>query len=85
MMIIIKCDHISQNKVKNIDMDQEQFVVVLTLAQEVYLRLRENIIKGEFSRGERISIRKISERYGVSTMPVREALNKLQSEGFVHF
>ncbi|WP_338448578.1 GntR family transcriptional regulator [Niallia oryzisoli] len=66
-------------------MDQKQIVAVPTLAQEVYSRLRENIMNGDFSPGDKISIRKIAEKYGVSTMPVREALNKLQSEGFVHF
>jgi DNA-binding GntR family transcriptional regulator len=66
-------------------MDQKDPVVVPTLAQEVYTRLRESIINGDLSPGEKISIRKMAERFGVSTMPVREALNKLQSEGFVHF
>lgn len=66
-------------------MDQKDLVAVPTLAQEVYTRIRENIMNGDLSPGEKISIRKMAERYGVSTMPVREALNKLQSEGFVHF
>lgn len=66
-------------------MDQRNPVAVPTLAQEVYARLREQILKGEFSPGEKISIRKLAELYGVSTMPVREALSKLQSQGFVHF
>lgn len=60
-------------------------VAVPTLAQEVYSRLRESIMNGGFSPGEKNAMRKIAERYGVSTMPVREALNKLQMEGFVHF
>jgi DNA-binding GntR family transcriptional regulator len=71
--------------VKSIAMDQKQMVKVPTIAQEVYARLHEDLIKGELSPGRKISIRKMAERYGVSTMPVREALNKLQSEGFVHF
>jgi DNA-binding GntR family transcriptional regulator len=66
-------------------MDQKDLVAVPTLAQEVYTRIRESIMNGDLSPGEKISIRKMAERYGVSTMPVREALNKLQSEGFVHF
>lgn len=66
-------------------MDEKQVVAVPTLAQEVYTRIRESIMNGELLPGEKISIRKMAERYGVSTMPVREALNKLQSEGFVHF
>jgi DNA-binding GntR family transcriptional regulator len=66
-------------------MDQKEIVVVPTLAQEVYTRIRESIMNGDLALGEKISIRKMAERYGVSTMPVREALNKLQSEGFIHF
>ncbi|MGM0901629.1 MAG: GntR family transcriptional regulator [Bacillota bacterium] len=66
-------------------MNQKDLVAVPTLAQEVYTRIRESIMNGDLSPGEKISIRKMAERYGVSTMPVREALNKLQSEGFVHF
>ncbi|MBY0095769.1 GntR family transcriptional regulator [Mesobacillus maritimus] len=66
-------------------MDQKEIVAVPTLAQEVYTRIRESIMNGDLVPGEKISIRKMAERYGVSTMPVREALNKLQSEGFVRF
>jgi DNA-binding GntR family transcriptional regulator len=66
-------------------MNQKQVVAVPTLAQEVYTRIRESVMNGDLSPGEKISIRKMAERYGVSTMPVREALNKLQSEGFVRF
>lgn len=63
--------------------EQNQVLTVPTLSQEVYKHLRDKIIKGEFPPGEKISIRKIAEMYGVSTMPAREALNKLQSEGFI--
>jgi len=66
-------------------MDQKEIVAVPTLAQEVYTRIRESIMNGDLVPGEKISIRKMAERYGVSTMPVREAFNKLQSEGFVRF
>jgi len=66
-------------------MEQNHLLSVPTLSQEVYTRLRDEIMKGDLSPGEKISIRMIADRYGVSTMPVREALNKLQSEGFVRF
>ena len=67
----------------NIVKDHKQNLVVPTLSEEVYKHLREKIIKGEFSPGEKVSIRKIADMYGVSTMPAREALKRLQSEGFI--
>ncbi len=60
-------------------------IVVPTVAQEVYKAIRNQIIRGEFAPGQKLSIRKLAELYGVSTMPVREALSKLESEGFVQF
>ncbi|ASV66977.1 GntR family transcriptional regulator [Cytobacillus kochii] len=62
-----------------------EVITVPTLSQEVYKRLRKDIMNGIFPPGKRISIRKLAYQLNVSTMPVREALNKLQSEGFVHF
>ncbi len=56
-----------------------------TLSTQLYKKLREQIIRGEFAPGEQISIRQIANLYGVSTMPVREALNKLEFGGFVTF
>lgn len=66
-------------------MRTSEVITVPTLSQEVYNRLRKDIMNGLFPPGKRISIRKLAEQLNVSTMPVREALNKLQSEGFVHF
>lgn len=66
-------------------MRKSEVITVPTLSQEVYKRLRKDIMNGIFSPGKRISIRKLAYQLNVSTMPVREALNKLQSEGFVHF
>ena len=47
--------------------------------------MRKAIIQGEFPPGEKVTIKHLAELYGVSAMPVREALNRLQSERFVHF
>lgn len=66
-------------------MRTNEVINVPTLSQEVYFRLREDIINGVYPPGEIISIRKLADQLNVSTMPVREALNKLQSEGFVRF
>lgn len=45
--------------------------------------LREEILAGRLAGGERLVEEAIAKRYGVSRVPVREALTRLQSEGFV--
>jgi DNA-binding GntR family transcriptional regulator len=45
--------------------------------------LREEILAGRLSGGERLVEESIAKQYGVSRVPVREALTRLQSEGFV--
>ena len=45
--------------------------------------LREEILAGRLTGGERLIEEAIAKQYGVSRVPVREALNRLQSEGFV--
>lgn len=46
-------------------------------------RLRQSIISGELAAGERLVEFTIAEQFGVSRVPVREALRQLESEGFV--
>ncbi len=57
------------------------------IADPVYLRVRErirnDILSGRFEPGARIKMAEVAERYGVSQMPVREALQMLQGEGLV--
>lgn len=60
-------------------------IEVTTVNDEVYARLRTRITSGSLTPGLRISLRAISQALGVSTMPVREALRKLQAEGLVTF
>jgi DNA-binding GntR family transcriptional regulator len=45
--------------------------------------LREEILAGRLTGGERLIEEAIAKQYGVSRVPVREALTRLQSEGFV--
>ena len=49
----------------------------------VYATLKEEIIKGKLRPGERIVISEVAKRYDVSPMPIREAINRLQQDGFV--
>lgn len=64
---------------------KSDFIQVTSINDEVYNRLKHQITHAQIAPGEKISIRQIAEAFGVSTMPVREALRKLQAEGFVHF
>jgi DNA-binding GntR family transcriptional regulator len=50
----------------------------------VYVRLRDLIVQGLLSPGSRIIETEIATRLGVSRTPVREALQRLQQEGFVN-
>lgn len=49
----------------------------------VHERLREDILAGEYQAGERLKIKDIARRYGVSPVPVREAFQRLEGEGLV--
>lgn len=53
------------------------------LGEVVYVALREAIIKNQFKSGERLMETELAEEMMVSRTPVREAIRKLQSEGYV--
>ncbi|WP_280262436.1 GntR family transcriptional regulator [Nocardia wallacei] len=50
--------------------------------QQLCRTLRDDIITGVFAPGQRLTEDALAERYGVSRVPVREALRTLQAEGF---
>ncbi|MFI7103936.1 GntR family transcriptional regulator [Streptomyces sp. NPDC050161] len=52
-------------------------------AQVVCTAIREDIVSGALEPGRRLVEDILAARYGVSRVPVREALRTLQSEGFV--
>lgn len=52
-------------------------------ADEVYEELKRNVSEFKLVPGDRFTETEISERLGVSRTPVRQALFKLQQEGFV--
>ena len=50
---------------------------------QVYAQLRTLIVQGKLAPGSRIIETDIAERLGVSRTPVREAIQRLQQEGYV--
>jgi GntR family transcriptional regulator, carbon starvation induced regulator len=54
-----------------------------TRASSVSLRLRTLITTGQIRPGERLRLDELRARFGVSLSPLREALSRLATEGFV--
>ncbi|MGR3935028.1 GntR family transcriptional regulator [Streptomyces sp. BRA346] len=52
-------------------------------AHAVCTAIRDDIISGTYPPGSRLTEELLARRYGVSRVPVREALRTLESEGFV--
>lgn len=55
----------------------------VTLADQAYDAIRSRILKGDMVPGEFVREQDVSEALGVSRTPVREALGRLSSEGFL--
>jgi GntR family carbon starvation induced transcriptional regulator len=53
------------------------------LSEQAYDRIRRDILNGELFPGDKLQIEAVSERYAIGIAPVREALNRLSSEGLV--
>lgn len=54
-----------------------------SLAEQVYTNLCNQIIEGAISYGEGLNIKAIAREFNVSSMPVREAIKRLEMEGVV--
>jgi DNA-binding GntR family transcriptional regulator len=50
-----------------------------------YQALRERIVSGEYGPGHRLVIDALARELGVSPMPVREAIRRLEAEGWVNY
>lgn len=62
---------------------KSQLVPRASLSDAVYERLRDDIIHGQLEDGSALSQVELAKRYGVSRIPVREALRRLQAESLV--
>lgn len=55
----------------------------ITLAEGVHRALRRDIIAGDLQAGQPLRLEYLKDRYGISFSPLREALNRLQTERLV--
>jgi len=54
-----------------------------SLGQHVFENLKSAIVKGDLSPGDRLIENQLAESLGISRTPVREAIHKLEREGFL--
>ncbi|MFG1926397.1 GntR family transcriptional regulator [Cryptosporangium sp. NPDC048952] len=54
-----------------------------TMGDRVYVQVRDAILRGEIAAGSEINQVELATRFGVSRVPVREALRRLQAERFL--
>lgn len=56
---------------------------VSSLPQDLFNRLRDDILQGKIAAGEKLTEQKICKEYQVSRTPVREAFQKLELDGLI--
>ncbi|WP_152033719.1 GntR family transcriptional regulator [Bradyrhizobium sp. DOA9] len=53
------------------------------LHEQIYDRLKQNLMMGRFTPGQKLPLRTLAKSLGTSLMPVRDALQRLESTGCV--
>ena len=56
---------------------------ISSLPQDLFNRLRDDILQGKIAAGEKLTEQKICKEYQVSRTPVREAFQKLELDGLI--
>jgi len=54
-------------------------------SEQAYAAIKDQILQGLYSPGYRLVLSKIADGLGVSVVPVREAIRRLEAEGLVKF
>ena len=65
--------------------DRDQPLPSKTLGEEIYRRLRSDVLSGRLKPGQRLPFRDLSASYGIGIAPLREAMARLTSEQLVDF
>ena len=55
----------------------------ITLADQIFTRMRREIVEGQLPPGSKMSEPELARRYGISRGPLREALRRLESSSLV--
>lgn len=55
----------------------------VSMVDSVTERLRRSLLTGEIQPGERIRVAELEQTFGVSHIPIREALRRLEAEGLI--
>ena len=55
----------------------------VSMVDNVTERLRRALLAGEIKPGERIKVAELEKRFGVSHIPIREAVRRLETEGLI--
>lgn len=56
-----------------------------TLSEQIYQILRSDILSRHFVPGEKLTLKQLQERFGVSSTPIRDALTRLTEEGLAEY
>jgi DNA-binding GntR family transcriptional regulator len=56
-----------------------------TLAEQAERAIQDAILEGAFPPGQRLTIQELADGFGLSPMPIRDALRRLASTGFVEY
>ena len=62
---------------------QEAANTILSLPQNLFNKLRDDILQGKIGTGEKLTEQRICKEYSVSRTPVREAFQKLELDGLI--
>ena len=54
-----------------------------TISEQVYQTIYDGIISGQIKGGEKLTLKSIQDRLGVSSSPIREALTRLSEDGLI--
>lgn len=58
---------------------------IKTITEQIYNLIRTDILTNNLKAGEKLTMKFLQERLGVSSSPIREALTRLQQEGLIEY
>lgn len=56
-------------------------IEIIHLGEECYRRIKNNILSGQLSWGQKLNVIQLAEQYGISRSPVVKAIDRLSMEG----